>query len=240
MPNWRDESAYPSPSQTLWYWRWDFTRRRPDYRKAWQQEGTIEYGGEVDVEKLVEKFLNPNLQDSKDKQRKRLVERFGYPDLEDPKNEQRKMFPGPDVRALEPEDDKKPIIELAHLRASSARAGEHLVRVTFDIDRPLSVQIEAATGFLKSYQEDLHGKVLQRRLHREKWPLYLRIIDARDAGETWETIGRELLGLDPDSASEELPVDEFDRKIDHSGSTAGAKSRQVWEQARDLMFNFPN
>ena len=82
-------------------------------------------------------------------------------------------------------------------------------------------------------------KHLQRRLHRDKWPLYLRVIDAREAGETLETIGRELLGLDPDAASEDLPVDEFDRKIDRSDSAAAA-ALQVWEQARYLMFNFPD
>jgi hypothetical protein len=74
----------------------------------------------------------------------------------------------------------------------------------------------------------------------EKWPLYLRIIDARDAGETWQIIGRELLELDPDPTPEDLPVDEYDEQINHSGSATAAKARQVWEQAQDLMFNFPD
>ena len=81
---------------------------------------------------------------------------------------------------------------------------------------------------------------LERRLRREKWPLYLRVIDARDADETWEAIGKELLGRDPESVSEDLLVDDFDRQINRSGSSAAASARQVWEQAQRIMFNFPD
>ena len=136
--------------------------------------------------------------------------------------------------------DQGQAVETVGLTGPSGRISNHLVKVPFDLDRPLSAQVESAATALRSLQEQLHGKQLQRRLHREKWPLYLRVIDARDAGETWETIGRELLKRDPDSISEELPIDEFDRQIDRSGSATAARTRQVWEQAQVLMFNFPD
>ena len=146
----------------------------------------------------------------------------------------------PLLQILEVKDDQDQAFETVGLTGSSGRISNHLVKVPFDLDRPLSAQVESAAKALRSLQEQLHGKQLQRRLHREKWPLYLRVIDARDAGETWETIGRELLKRDPDSISEDLPVDEFDRQIDRSGNTTAARARQVWEQAQVLMFNFPD
>ena len=38
VPDWRDAEAYIPPDERkddLEYWRWEFFRRRPDYRKAW-------------------------------------------------------------------------------------------------------------------------------------------------------------------------------------------------------------
>ena len=211
VPNWRDASAYPSPSKDWHYWRWQFTRRCPDYREAWQQGD-----------------------------RKRVLVRFGYSFIEDPKNEKHTITShGPIFQFLDLSDDDKTVIETVPLTGSSGRISNHFVKVPFDLDRPLPEQIKSAKAALKSLQSQLHGKHLQRRLHRDKWPLYLRVIDAREAGETLETIGRELLGLDPDAASEDLPVHEFDRKIDRSDNAAAA-ALQVWEQARYLMFNFPD
>ena len=211
VPNWRDQSAYLSPKKPLEHWRWQFTRRRPDYREEWRRGG---FEG--------------------------LRNKFGYTDSHDPRKEQPLYYAGPLLQILEVKDDQDQAFETVALTGPSGRISNHLVKVPFDLDRPLSAQVESAAKALRSLQEQLHGKQLQRRLHREKWPLYLRVIDARDAGETWETIGRELLKRDPDSISEDLPVDEFDRQIDRSGNTTAARARQVWEQAQVLMFNFPN
>src|SRR4051794_14862574 len=36
VPDWRDASAYPDPATfSESRWRWEFTRRRKDYREAW-------------------------------------------------------------------------------------------------------------------------------------------------------------------------------------------------------------
>jgi hypothetical protein len=44
VPDWRDESAYPTPddlSDRLW--RWEFIRRMCDYRAAWDKASEREY-----------------------------------------------------------------------------------------------------------------------------------------------------------------------------------------------------
>ncbi|WP_291725025.1 hypothetical protein [Magnetospirillum sp. 64-120] len=35
LPNWRNENEYPDESAALELWRWQFIRRRDDYRKDW-------------------------------------------------------------------------------------------------------------------------------------------------------------------------------------------------------------
>ncbi len=43
LPDWRNASEYIPPkgrSQELEYWRWEFCRRRPDYRDAWESGDT--------------------------------------------------------------------------------------------------------------------------------------------------------------------------------------------------------
>ena len=47
---------------------------------------------------------------------------------------------------------------------------------------------------LKKEQARLLDGALDRRRHEDKWPGYLRAIDARDAGETLESIGLHVLG----------------------------------------------
>lgn len=44
VPNWRDESQYPGPSDlTPELWRWQFIRRMEDYREAWDRAAPIEH-----------------------------------------------------------------------------------------------------------------------------------------------------------------------------------------------------
>jgi hypothetical protein len=72
--------------------------------------------------------------------------------------------------------------------------------VVFDLNRPLVEQLRKAKTRLKRTQVELLGSAPDWRRHEDRWPLYLRVIDARDAGETLESIGRNVLGRIDDAA----------------------------------------
>jgi hypothetical protein len=82
------------------------------------------------------------------------------------------------------------------------------VVVYFDLTCPLPKQIKLATKNLKEWQQHKHGNVKQRRAVSKRkstvragegalWPLYLRLIDARNEDVSFEEIGRCLLQFDP-------------------------------------------
>lgn len=68
----------------------------------------------------------------------------------------------------------------------------------FDLDQPLTEQIERAASVLRKVQKELKGIVRRERDAGKKseWPLYLRAIDAQDQGIVLSEIGYEILGLD--------------------------------------------
>lgn len=209
VPDWRDASAYPSPSMELEDWRWQFVRRRPDYRQAWKDGDT-----------------------------EGVHEKSGYFSFGDPRNENPPYRPGTLVQLVSAESDGKSAFESIELSGRRGGYGPHWVQILFNLNEPLAEQLEAVEDGLKSLQVQLHDKRIQRRFRKEKWPLYVRVIDARDAEETWETIGKEVLGRDTEAVSDDLPEAEYDKAIDLSDNAA-SYAHQVWKRARHLMFNFP-
>jgi hypothetical protein len=44
VPDWCDATAYPQPDDLPGrLWRWEFIRRMPDYRDAWDKASKVEY-----------------------------------------------------------------------------------------------------------------------------------------------------------------------------------------------------
>jgi hypothetical protein len=78
-------------------------------------------------------------------------------------------------------------------RFDEMEATGHVV-VVFDLNKPLAEQLSKAERRLKRKQAEMLGTVLDRRHHQKKWPIYLRVIDARDAGEKLRTIGLHVFG----------------------------------------------
>jgi hypothetical protein len=96
--------------------------------------------------------------------------------------------------------------------------GDRRAVVVFDLNRPLGEQLRKAEAKLKIVQVELLGSALDWRRHQNKWPLYLRVIDARDAGETLESIGLQVLGRTEDAAQH---------------------ARNTLRQAAELSFSWP-
>ena len=106
--------------------------------------------------------------------------------------------------------------------------GDDQILIAFDLSKPLQDQLQQATHHLEALQRERNGQTLKRpRHHRRLWPKYLRVLDARDAGETFESIYQNIELV-------ELPAEEYDDRADRQNWAASG--RQLWEQASDLMF----
>jgi Proteobacterial transcriptional regulator-like domain len=209
VPDWTSADCYPSPEKTSdRVWRWEFLRRRDDYRRAWMdcsakgikttEETVHAVGDDCDAARL----------------------RFGVSVIHDP------------CRAMS--DDLLlrasvfwPIfgVVIAHQSESHFQAGAFLaerhpslvdrgakklrdrakadedaglVDYRFDLKRPLEPQLKKAKRHLQGVQEEFYGNRNTSRPSRERWPLYLRVLDARDAGASWSRITNEL-GFPPNS-----------------------------------------
>lgn len=100
------------------------------------------------------------------------------------------------------------------------------VALIFDLSAPLELQLSRAKSILDQMQLQLHKRKLQKRRIEDRWPTYLRVLDAREAGASWAVISEQALP----------------RRIDESGERATSKpqaARALWKQAATLQSNFP-
>lgn len=244
IPDWRDESAYPGPDDlSMDEWRWQFLRRREDYRQDWLKHADstyryylarsrdsndqIYYGKEIctpNHPQFMAEYRGPR--------------KYGLIGLPNPAIEK------PWFASITPHGHEGSYVEgrgpgwLGSGELTEIDLPEGFAAYTFDLRKPIPPQIKKAKNDLRDLQKHRRGKIEQRRRHQKKWPLYLRLLDAREIGEAWETIAYALL-LDVETIGD-LPIEEYDRLVEKGGSIAAAKAYQVWEAARELMFNFPD
>ena len=89
-------------------------------------------------------------------------------------------------------------------------------------------KLRRAQLHLEAVQAERSGRLIKPpRHHRRLWPKYLRALDAREAGETFESIWENL-------ELEGVSVEEFDARAD--AQNWAASGQQLWKQANDLMF----
>jgi len=181
-PDWQDASAYPA-KLTPPQWRWEFTRRRADYRKAWQQAKPIR-GKWAGIRRRADGgwILDPRLRA-----------------LEDQFNVKHSDQPGADVMDFELE-------VLLPIIAKRPKPW------TFDLGAPVAPQLRAAARTLRALQRK-GPKVRAARKAKARehyiYPRYLRILDARAAGVRASVIARTLYPSKPAyQASANLARDE--------------------------------
>lgn len=115
---------------------------------------------------------------------------------------------------------------------------EHRVAISFDLRRPLNAQLAEARAMLQQEQfeyfaygegapdglaideaeKQAYGMPAPPKMHRTKWLLYLRVLDAREAGASLAEIA-EILSA-------------------HHGRRDAKAAHNVIEQARALQFRF--
>lgn len=207
VPDWQDANAYGGENLTDNQWWWEFTRRRPDYRSAWeraepaQSEEMIDSGGEIyrfadDVDRFRLTFQlstihNPTRPMSQDQA---VGNRF-------------RTNYGVSPRNYLAEQSNHPHISLALQEAAKRGKLEDasgLYRYNFDLSKPLTTQIETCKQLLEAIQNENEGHLLKKRPRKQNWTEFLRTIDARDAGATFSdvatTLWPQLIDKTPQSA----------------------------------------
>jgi Family of unknown function (DUF6499) len=192
VPDWRDASAYPTTDEfSLDEWHWEFLRRNHDYRRD---------------------YFRPRDSFGEDGRYRYFKLKYKIVELADPRRSVRDMLnPEP---SNEPEDGNalptlfapdfavrfmdQNISTCYSTKLEIQRLLEdaeiHHLFLRINLRRPLDPQFRILKQLAKTAQrwDWNQGRLNIRRPHRRNWPLYLRALDARDAGASYMTIAREL------------------------------------------------
>ena len=207
VPDWRDERAYfATHDLTDRQWRWEFMRRRPLYREDWVRWfwQTREF-----VEKNEARFLREVPGWSKDKALELVhpddfIERCSKGvsgKIKDPSRQysdwQLQYAPG----YVEPKAPRRGPKRARPRRPRGLRyIAAHDRRFyesgdwPYDLTQPLPPQFANAKAYLARIQKELYGKQNTPKPRRALWPLYLRALDAKDAGASYDLMARRHFG----------------------------------------------
>ena len=243
IPDWRDPAAYGDVfAWSDMRWRWEFRRRLEEFRAECDALLTLER--EIDAAHDAfqktrsaehrEEFSR--LVDEIDEKRHRHMLSWGYPgDM--PALDPRVSNYSDDVLKVMP-NAKNPGVR-SMVGSASSEAGKSKVcpnkgqiTITFNLDQPLSMNLELAERILRREQENQIGKVIHK-VHDPRpeakarlWFQYLRVMDGEAA------LAREGLRRQ--------------RMWDHIGAVvyagnqgAGDTARKAFNRARELAANFP-
>jgi hypothetical protein len=227
IPDWHDPTAYgDTETWHEWRWRWEFIRRRDDYRADFDvvADYTLEHYRMVYADGALgvdpNDVLTPNDPRFRGMATVQQGDKYGYSGLWNPRFSELPSY-APDRHAglvafVTGEGER-------HFGEPVAGAGDGEILVRFNLDRPLAAQVKAAEHNLAIYQQMRHGKKLETRKHQGKWFTYLRVLDGKEAGASWSEIFDVV--LKPTKGENKNPAQE----------AAG-----IWEAARTLMFNWPD
>jgi len=233
VPDWRDASAYPGACDlTDHVWRWQFIRRMPEYREAWDRAAIDEYRMCCRLRGDVNKVLTP------DSPYFRVsTAAYDHPlEFDGLLNYSLGSFPnprimlpttlpgGPTLLHFNDEDGGSTLVgwksEFRTLQHVNIRPG--WTAINFNLAQPLAPQIERATRQLQCNQSNFHQvrrddctpDLRQKtRQHKHLWPRYLRVLDARNLNVSYREIGLVLHGIDPDVSAEGQSLQQFDRRL---------------------------
>ena len=193
-PDWRNESMYPDPEKTTrLQWAWEFLRRNPEYQQLWSARIAPKYDP-VHVDISLERIgPNATTQPMTTRVRTPLNEHGGFHDL----RPFRDRFRITTVRQNPSESEAKVRFDAQFIRYADGpmprgpRNGipttlhECEALVWFDLQLPLDAQLQNAkellSRLLKQKQRTLKNIPFSFRCRSEKYPRYLRLLDAKTA-----------------------------------------------------------
>ncbi len=223
--NWADGETYPqTESLNDTFWRWEFLRRRADYRQDWEKyfQSTYEYDVACANDpnyptRYRKKVFSPDHPAFKARMPNSL-EKYHLSGLPNPgiskpwmlsfdSNYGRIYFgQGPDW--------------LGGGEEINLCLSEWRVAAVFDLKKPLSSQLDKVKTDLLEWQEHQLGRNLERRKCRDEWPLYLRVLDGVESGVPFREIGSRLLDI-------------------QDGDVAEARVAQLYKEACQISLHFP-
>jgi hypothetical protein len=216
LPNWLDAEDYgDTKSWGETRWRWEFTRRREDYRADFD-------AGAERTETLFSltfrKGLTRNKPGFQIKATVEQLDKYGT-NLFNPRiADQPRLFFQPPMAKTGPVSS-----EFISLSDAATHVPDGVAVMRFDLDRPIAPQLADTLGYLSSLQMQRHSKILQSRRHPRIWLRYLRVLDGRECGATWNEIFNAVIGAE--KGANFHPIQE---------------AKRTWDGARHLMFNWPN
>lgn len=187
VPDWHNDSYYPNDLTTD-QWRWEFLRRNKDYREDWllhffsSYQYNLKAYKNVPIDEGIESWeqhfsSTAEMPCSRDK--------YGINYLLDPSQ------PSSEINLFAAQSGFLVTHALPDQLAQFSQ--DNIKLLAIDLKQPLPEQFKKAKIFLTKIQEEIIDKVPSQRKHTDKWPLYLRILDAHDSGDTWAEIGNVIL-----------------------------------------------
>lgn len=225
VPMWSNAETYPQPDSLHdTFWRWEFLRRRADYRQDWGKyfQSTYEYDVTCSNDpnyptRYRQKVVGPDHPAFKARMPNSL-EKYHLCGLPNPAiskpwmlsfdSNYGRMYFGQGPEWLGGGEEVRVCLSEWHVAA------------VFDLKKPLAAQIDKVKADLVEWQEHQVGKKLERRKCRDEWPLYLRVLDAVAMGIPFREIGDVLLDIQEDDVAE-------------------ARIGQLYKQACQMSSHFP-
>ena len=240
IPNWKDAAAYPKPNDlSLTYWRWEFLRRRLDYREDFDAHAAPTYEFEMVQAKATSPkrkkiHVVPPDHPAFRASLEYLVYRDGKQDDLVFLQASRRFvrydlgYRLPNPRCMTP---TRLHFERAFGGFLEGPVNERVltvlrddqIHVTYCVSKPLGPQEAFIQDLLRKIQKHKYGKKIGRRARRADWPSYLRVLDARAAGVPLHVIGKTVLKFSG-----------TDKQI------ANRVQQDIFKAAYELGINFPN
>lgn len=180
MTDWRNPEDYTyTESLHVHDWAWEFLRRNPEYRKAWTKHSRAQE-------------RNPNAAPSWSATYQFNIKEPVDPDIPAPEGTPDwTEWVGSIISYIDPDD---------YVDQYGDGLPELREVVVFDLGKPLEPQIELARMMLRDSQKTIFGKVVPvPRPRRTQFPVYVRLLDAKAAGETLGEMARVLFSGHVDS-----------------------------------------
>jgi hypothetical protein len=207
-PDWRDAKAY-NYTFTDAQWRWEFLRRRDDYRADWNKHrptpASPMAGKSIKV-KIEGKLVSINLASSGAPPH--ICKKYGIVEMSDP------SVSGVDGIFGDP------YAGIRLIRGTKSKLGldKTHVALIFDLEVDVNFQLIIAAAILANAQKT---KLKRRRHRRQNWAIDLRVYDARKSELiSYLKIGKEL-------------------RPDLMYNEAGARMEECYKAAIRLMKDFP-